>query len=996
MPVEFLSEVQRKRYGRFSGEPSPEELARHFHFDDADHTLITQRRGDHNRLGFALQLGTVRFLGTFLANPVDVPPSIIAYVGQQIDISEFACLPRYMERKQTRHAHSTEIQQVYQYQNFNDLPWRFRLNRWLYTRAWLTNERPSHLFDLATCWLMQRKVLLPGVTTLTRLIAQIRDRASLRAWQRLAALPTDGQRIQLEALLTVPEEERRSRFDLLRQSPARVSSTSMIAALERYDELKSLGIRRLDFSCIPPMRLKALARYAATGWAPNIARMADDRRMATLVAFAHAFEAETLDDALDLLDMLITDIAASAKHLGQKNRLRSLRDLDQAAIALAKICSVLLDENCPDLDVRAAVFAKLPQERVAQAIMTIDDLARPSDDKYHQEMLTRYRTVRRFLPHVLQRMSFKAAPAGQPVLDALEYLADLKGRRKSKLDDAPLGIVDAGWKRLVVDKQGQVNLPAYTLCVLERFQDRLHRRDIYAETSERWGDPRAKLLQGRDWEAKRMNVCRSLNHPSSPDQVVQGLSAELDAAYQRTASRFSENESVRVEQKNDKPSLTITNLDKLDEPASLLEVRERISELMPRVDLTELLLEIQAKTGFADEFTHVTEAQARADDLSTSVCAVLLGEACNIGLRAVTHRDNPALLRGRLHWVQQNYIRAETLTRANARLVDYQATLAVAKEWGGGEVASADGLRFVTPVRTLNSGPNRKYFGSGRGITYYNFTSDQYTGFHNIVVPGTLRDSIYILEGLLEQQTSLNPTQIMADTAGASDMVFGLFWLLGYQFSPRLADAGEARFWRINPDANYGALNDIARHRARPERIKQHWDDMLRIAGSLKLSTVQASELMRSVLKSERPSSLAQAIIELGRINKTIYLLNYIDDEEYRRRILTQLNRGEGRHQVSRIICHGKRGEIRKTYREGQEDQLSALGLVTNAVVLWNTIYTQAALDHLRTEGMEVRPEDVARLSPLQHKHINVLGRYSFALAELIAKGELRPLHLEK
>jgi TnpA family transposase len=153
---------------------------------------------------------------------------------------------------------------------------------------------------------------------------------------------------------------------------------------------------------------------------------------------------------------------------------------------------------------------------------------------------------------------------------------------------------------------------------------------------------------------------------------------------------------------------------------------------------------------------------------------------------------------------------------------------------------------------------------------------------------------------------------------------------------------------------------------------------------------------VRSLLKSERPSSLAQAIIELGRINKTLYLLNYIDDEEYRRRILTQLNRGEGRHKVARTICHGKRGEIRKTYREGQEDQLSALGLVTNAVVLWNTIYMQAALDHLREKGVEVRSEDVARLSPLQHKHINVLGCYSFALAGPIAMGELRPLHLEE
>ncbi len=399
------------------------------------------------------------------------------------------------------------------------------------------------------------------------------------------------------------------------------------------------------------------------------------------------------------------------------------------------------------------------------------------------------------------------------------------------------------------------------------------------------------------------------------------------------------------------------------------------------------------RTGFANEFTHVSESNARADDLTISICAVLMAEACNIGLEPLIKHNVPALTRHRLSWVKQNYLRAETLVRANARLVDYQATLTLAKKWGGGEVASADGMRFVAPVRTINAGPNRKYFGSQKGITWYNFISDQFSGFHGIVIPGTLRDSIFILEGLLEQQTSLKPREIMTDTTGASDMVFGLFWLLDYQFSPRLADAGESVFWRIDKDADYGVLNDIARGCLNAQRIEQHWDDMLRIAGSLKLGTIHASELIRTLLKSERPSGLAKAIIEVGRISKTIYLLNYIDDEEYRRRILTQLNRGEGRHAVARVICHGQRGEIRKRYREGQEDQLGTLGLVTNAVVLWNTIYMQAALDHMRQQSMEIREEDEARLSPLVHGHINVLGHFSFTLAEQVMKGQLRPLN---
>ena len=232
----------------------------------------------------------------------------------------------------------------------------------------------------------------------------------------------------------------------------------------------------------------------------------------------------------------------------------------------------------------------------------------------------------------------------------------------------------------------------------------------------------------------------------------------------------------------------------------------------------------------------------------------------------------------------------------------------------------------------------------------------------------------------------------MTDSAGYSDIIFGLFWLLGFQFSPRLAELGETRFWRIDPKANYGALNGLARHRVKTVLIAQHWDDFLRVAGSLKMGTVRASELIRSLQRGGRASSLGRAIGELGRIPKTLHLLNFIADPNYRRHILNQLNRGEGRGRISRKVFHGQRGELRQRYREGQEDQLGALGLIVNALILWTTRYMDAALNHLRATGAEVRKEDLARLSPLSHKHFNMLGRYHFAVPEEVLRGELRPL----
>jgi hypothetical protein len=267
------------------------------------------------------------------------------------------------------------------------------------------------------------------------------------------------------------------------------------------------------------------------------------------------------------------------------------------------------------------------------------------------------------------------------------------------------------------------------------------------------------------------------------------LSARLDLAWRETAERVPDNLAVTILSTADGPDLSVEPLDKIEEPASLAALRAAVDARLPRLDLPELILEVHARTGFADHFTHASEGRARAADVAVSVCAVLVAEATNTGFEPLVRLDVPALRRSRLSWVKQNFFRAETLTAANAALVAAQDRIKLAQSWGGGEVASADGLRFVVPVRTIHSGPNPLYFGRERGVTWYNLASDQYIGLNAITVPGTLRDSLNLLAVVLEQETDLSPTEIMSDTAGYTDAIFGIFHLLGYQFSPRIADA---------------------------------------------------------------------------------------------------------------------------------------------------------------------------------------------------------------
>jgi TnpA family transposase len=800
------------------------------------------------------------------------------------------------------------------------------------------------------------------------------------------------------ALLKAPADARQSALDRLRRPPTRINAAGLLGALERLRELRAIGVHTLELGRLPPGRVAALARFAASARVQAIERMPEERQLATLLAFGYTVAKTACDDVLDVFDDFVMTAFGRAERRGTRERLETQKDFDAAALSLLEMYLVVFDPEYPASKrlaaIRRAIFERIPEAQLTSAITTITALARPPDDRYYERVMKGYTHVRRFIPTLIDTMPFAATPNGQPVLDALKALPDLDRRRRvTAIDEAVVTtVVTPAWRRHVYPEEGKLDRHAYTFCVLDQLQQALRRRDVFVNDSTRWTDPRRLLLEGEAWEAARSRVLRSLRRDPKPGPDLDALARELDETLRRTAANLAENPAVRVEKQRGRDRLVLTPLDALPEPESFVTLSEHVRALLPQADLPDVLLEVAKWTRFTEAFAHVTEARARVEDLDLSICAVLLAEACNIGFEPLLRPGTPALTRSRLSWVAQNYIRGETLVRANARLVDYQASIPLARFWGGGEVASADGLRFVVPVRTINARPNPKYFEHGRGVTYYNFLSNQNSGFHGIVIPGTMRDSPYLLDGLLEQQTSLRPTQLMTDTAGYTDLVFGLFWLLGFRFSPRLADLGDARLWRIDRKADYGQLNGVARQTINTQRILTNWDDLLRVAGSLLAGKVSASEIIRALQAGGRLTTLACAISEVGRIPKTIHLLTFIDDESYRRGILGQLNRQEGRHSLARAVFHGQRGELRQRYREGQEDQLGALGLVLNAIVLWNTRYMNAALEHLRGLGLEVRDEDVKRLSPFARGHINLVGRYHFAVPESVERGELREL----
>jgi hypothetical protein len=470
MPVEFLSDEQVAAYGCFIGEPPRAEVERFFYIDDADRNLIARRRTDHHRLGFAVQLGTVRAVGRFLEDPLDVPWPAVEFLAEQLDIGDASCVKKYVHRPQTLYEHAWEIRDRYGYRSFEDQDRVEAFARFLDGRAWTHAEGPVALFDHAVGWLRRNRVLLPGVTVLARQVAAAREAAQARLHEALlaAARRVDRQLpLRLAELLQVPDGSRASALERMRQSPRRSSGPEMVKALQRAEQIAVLGVGRVEVGDIPANRLQVLARTGLGSKASALARLGEPKRTATLVAVVRHLEAVAVDDTLDLFGLLMaTRLFSPARRVSAEQRLAMLPRLEKASKTVARAGRVLLEvlaaaENSGErLDVAAlwsSVEQVAPRAVVVDAIDLVEELV-PDDDgsadsAMRAALVGRYNTVRPFLTLLGESTALHAAPGGERVLTAVRAVPELARRRVAQkplaAEEIDAELVTPAWKRAV-------------------------------------------------------------------------------------------------------------------------------------------------------------------------------------------------------------------------------------------------------------------------------------------------------------------------------------------------------------------------------------------------------------------------------------------------------------------------------------------------------------------------------------------------------------------
>jgi TnpA family transposase len=987
MSTSFLTVAERERWQRFPAAIPQDDLAVYFWLSEDDHREVNRQREPFNRLGYALQLCTLRYLGFVPTDFTATPEVTVTFVADPLGIAP--CVLAQYDHRRTQSDHRRSVRAYLRLRTATPLD-LYGLQTWLGERA-LEHDKPTLLLQLACEQLHRERIVRPGVTRLERFVATAREQAHAETFHQLTPLLTDARKTLLDGLLHPDATTGRTPLSWLRQEAVSHAASHIIATLTKIVFLQDAGVDQWDLTCLNPNRAKWLAQIGWRSTNQYLQRMAPERRYPVLVAFLQQALLHHTDVAVELFDQCLWGCQSEAKQELEEFRNAMARSTNEKLTLFRELGQVLLDDDIEDSDVRAVSFERVSKKVLQAAIDETQGLIRPRPDEAIDFLGKRDSYLRQFVPLWLQTLTLRAQGPDETVLRAVEVIRDLDRMptRRPVPKAAPMALVTDAWRPYIREPDGEISRRYYELCTLWHLRSALRSGSVWVEHSRRYADPDTYLIPPAEWPGCRLEVIRQTGTPGEGLQRLVARETELEARMAQVEQLLARKDShVRIE--DDDLILSPLQADKRPASAEILE--DLITARLPQVDRSELLIEVDAWTHFSDHFVHAAGADTLRPTLLPHLYASILAHACNFGLEQMAQSTDVSYQQ--LAWCTTWYMREETLEAAFTNLVNYHHKLPMSQVWGSGILSSSDGQRFPVSGKNRHARTFPPTLGYGQGLTFYSWTSDQLSQYGSKPVIITARDATYVLDAILGNETELAILEHTTDTAGATEMIFALVDLLGLRFTPRLRDIGSRRLYRSGAiDLHtYPRLQPHITGRINRQRVLDWWDVMLRAAGSMKLGHVTASLLVQKLQAYPQQNALAPALQEYGRLVRTLHVLRWYANHEDRRRVMRQLNKGEALHDLRAYLMIANKGQLRRKRGEDLVNQASCLKLVTNAVIVWNTVYMTEAVAQLKRAGYPVNESDLAHIWPSRYEHINVYGRSHFNIEEARRRKGLRPL----
>ncbi len=972
---QFMPGIYETAYPRLKSNPSRRDLEEVF-TPTQDEIIFSERmaKGKQAKTCFLLLLKTFQRLGYFIPLQ-EIAPAIIEHVAQFNRVEVTTSFLASTDASGSRRRHIKAIREYCGVLGYGSAAQK-ALARAVVEAA-RTKEDIADLINVAIEELVRQSFELPAFGTIHRAARSAKATVNRGFYRRIAERIDDPKRKLMDALFCTVDHFK-TPWDALKREPGKPTRDNFRDLLNHLQELSRFILEPDIFEGVPESKLKQFALEAKSLDAARMANLEKWKRAAFTAALIRFQKARCLDDLGEMFIKRVMKIHHNGRERLDRYRVENQNTSDELLIKFQELLLAYREER--EEKEKYAAIGRAIDHNPDPLIEKLTAQIAYAGNNYFSFLYGYYKNYRPLLFDLLNEVELISTTQETALPQVIQFLKQHQMSRAEWIECpetlSPSWVSEKWWKLVTgQNKKGEspierLNRRHFEVCAFSQIMSELKSGDLAIVGSDHFSDYRTQLISWEEYHSSVDSYSEEVGLAVEPTPFIQKTKQWLQTVAATTDKAFPKNEAVRLE--NGEPILT--RLKKKSTPANLKAVERSIAKHLEEVNILDCLVDTEKWLNWTKIFGPLSGFDAKIEDPAFRYVVAAFCYGCNLG-PSQTARSIEGIDRRQIAWVNQRHVTEGKLDEAISAVINAYNRFPLPKFWGSGKHAAADGTKWNLYEQNLLSEYHIRYGGYG-GIGYYH-VSDNYIALFSHFIPCGVWEAVYILDGLLKNESDIQPDTLHADTQGQSTPVFGLSYLLGIELMPRIRNWKDLKLFKSSTDDKYEHIDSLFSDEPIDwNLIQTHLPDMLRVALSIKMGRITASTILKRLGTYSRKNRLYFAFCELGRAVRTGFLLKYISSQQLRSLIQSATNKSESFNGFVKWVSFGGQGIIGENNRDEQRKIIKYNHLVSNLLILHTVHSLTRVLPEIEKEGLELSPEVLSAISPYLTEHINRFGDY--------------------
>ncbi|HFL7941030.1 TPA: Tn3 family transposase [Pseudomonas putida] len=971
-----MASVERTAYRLLPSQLPAKELHRCYSLSDSEIEWVNNTaKSPALSIGLAIQLKVFQQLHYFVPFE-ELPQELISHVRQCLRYGA-RIAPRYSNPR-TLYRHQAAVRQYLQVTPFYSSD-GLAITEEIARDCAVVLEQRVDLINAMLDELIQRGYELPAYSTLNN-IAETALASAQEVTFNLIVLRAPIEVIyKLKELLDTDFGRRQSDFNALKQAPKKPSRKHLEVLIDHLAWLESFGDLDAILEGVVDAKIRHFATQAA---ASDVAELKDcslPKRYTLMLALIYRMRVRTRDHLAEMFIRRISTIHKRAKEELEQIQARQRQKLEQLAATLDGVVQILVQE--PDDQEAGSLIREFlsPDGNLDRLRETCAEVQATGGNNYLPLIWKHFKSHRSLLFRLSHLLQLEPTTQDRSLIQALQLIQDSENLHREWIDEhVDLSFASERWVKVVrrpASEGPPTNRRYLEVCVFSYLASELRSGDMCVLGSESFADYRKQLLPWEECFHRLPAYCEKVGLPGTAKEFVASLKIQLEETAQHLDEKFpSCRGDVSI---NEAGEPVLRRVIARDIPPSAISLQTALMQRMPARHVLDIMANIEHWIQFTRHFGPMSGNEPKLKEPAERYLMTIFAMGCNLGPNQAARHLAGNVTPHMLSYTNRRHLSLEKLDKANRELVELYLQLDLPKLWGDGKAVAADGTQFDFYDDNLLAGYHFRYRKMG-AVAYRHVANNYIAVFQHFIPPG-IWEAIYVIEGLLKVDLSVEPDTVYSDTQGQSATVFAFTHLLGINLMPRIRNWRDLVMCRPDRGVSYKHINRLFTDTADWHLIETHWQDLMQVALSIQAGKISSPMLLRKLGSYSRRNKLYHAAQALGSVIRTIFLLNWIGSRELRQEVTANTNKIESYNGFSKWLSFG--GDvIAENDPDEQQKRLRYNDMVASSVILQNTVDMMRILQKLARDGWQFTDDDVSFLSPYLTSNVKRFGEFNLKL----------------